>query len=46
MQVQDIMRANNASPHKLTAWARVDGVSITYPQPEQEAGAAPTGGES
>ncbi|MBV9081034.1 MAG: DUF488 domain-containing protein [Acidobacteriaceae bacterium] len=29
--VTDIFSETNAKPHKLTAWARVDGLRITYP---------------
>ncbi len=35
-QVVDIMAENSARPHKLTPWAKVDGVSITYPEISQE----------
>ena len=29
--VEDIMSETKSKPHKLTSWARVDGVEITYP---------------
>lgn len=29
--VEDLMSETNAKPHKLTAWARVEGLRITYP---------------
>ncbi len=35
-QVTDIMGENSARPHVLTPWAKVDGVSITYPETSQE----------
>ncbi|MDQ2944473.1 MAG: DUF488 domain-containing protein [Acidobacteriota bacterium] len=31
IEVLDIMNEKSAKPHKLTAWARVDGVQISYP---------------
>ncbi|MDQ2844274.1 MAG: DUF488 domain-containing protein, partial [Acidobacteriota bacterium] len=31
VEVLDIMSEKSAKPHKLTPWARVDGVRITYP---------------
>jgi uncharacterized protein (DUF488 family) len=34
MQVEHIMSETIAKPHKLTAWARVEGLYITYPKPE------------
>jgi uncharacterized protein (DUF488 family) len=33
IQVEDIMSEKSAKPHKLTAWARVDGLRIGYPEP-------------
>jgi uncharacterized protein (DUF488 family) len=30
--VEDILSATNTRPHKLTAWARVEGDRITYPK--------------
>lgn len=29
--VEDIMSATKSNPHKLTPWARVDGIRVTYP---------------
>jgi uncharacterized protein (DUF488 family) len=34
MQVEDIMSEKVAKPHKMTAWARVEGLRITYPKPQ------------
>jgi uncharacterized protein (DUF488 family) len=34
IHVEDIISEKIAKPHKLTAWARVEGVHITYPKPE------------
>jgi uncharacterized protein (DUF488 family) len=34
--VRHIMSAVKAEPHKLTSFARVDGVKVTYPAPELE----------
>jgi uncharacterized protein (DUF488 family) len=34
IQVEDIMSEKSAKPHRLTAWARVEGLRITYPKPE------------
>jgi uncharacterized protein (DUF488 family) len=34
IHVEDIMSEKIAKPHKLTAWARVEGLHITYPKPE------------
>lgn len=31
--VEDILSEKPARPHKLTPWARVDGVKVTYPGP-------------
>jgi uncharacterized protein (DUF488 family) len=31
IDVEDIMNERKSIPHKLTPWARVDGLSITYP---------------
>jgi uncharacterized protein (DUF488 family) len=39
MLVQDIMSEKSANPHNMTPWAKVDGVSITYPEPRQGTGA-------
>jgi uncharacterized protein (DUF488 family) len=33
IDVQHVMNSNAAKPHVLTAWARVEGLSITYPDP-------------
>ncbi len=32
IEVQEIIGSENARPHTLTPWARVDGESITYPE--------------
>lgn len=32
ISVEDIMNEKNRKPHKMTPWAKVDGVSITYPE--------------
>ena len=32
--VMDVMSATKATPHKLTPFARVSGVEITYPEPQ------------
>lgn len=32
LAVEDIMSEKSAKPHKLTAWARVEGPKITYPK--------------
>jgi uncharacterized protein (DUF488 family) len=34
IHVEDIMSEKVAKPHRLTAWARVEGLHITYPKPE------------
>jgi uncharacterized protein (DUF488 family) len=31
IEVKDILSETSAKPHKMTLWARVDGISITYP---------------
>jgi len=36
--VEHIMREKASKPHKLTAWAKVDGNNITYPGTDQPAG--------
>jgi uncharacterized protein (DUF488 family) len=36
--VEHIMREKVSIPHKLTAWAKVDGNKITYPGTDQPAG--------
>ena len=33
IQVEDIISEKSAKPHQLTAWARVEGLQITYPEP-------------
>ena len=33
IQVEDIISEKSAKPHKLTAWARVEGLQISYPEP-------------
>jgi uncharacterized protein (DUF488 family) len=33
IQVEDIISEKTANPHKLTAWARVEGLQISYPEP-------------
>jgi uncharacterized protein (DUF488 family) len=35
--VEDIMSEKSAIPHNMTPWAKVDGISITYPETKQEA---------
>ena len=30
--VEDIMSEKNSKPHKITPWAKVDGVIISYPE--------------
>jgi len=37
IMVEDIMSERSANPHKMTPWAKVDGISITYPETKQEA---------
>jgi uncharacterized protein (DUF488 family) len=37
-QVLDIIGAQDAKPHKLTDFARVEGISITYPQADEQPG--------
>ncbi len=34
VEVQDILSETNSRPHKMTPWARVDGLQITYPKIE------------
>lgn len=34
IDVEDIMSEKNSKPHKLTAWARVEGLQVTYPNSE------------
>jgi uncharacterized protein (DUF488 family) len=34
---EDIMSEKSTQPHKITGWAKVDGISITYPETKQEA---------
>jgi uncharacterized protein (DUF488 family) len=34
IQVQDIISEKNVTAHHLTAWARVEGLQVTYPKPE------------
>ena len=34
IHVHDIMSEKSAKPHKLTAWARLEGLQVTYPKPE------------
>jgi uncharacterized protein (DUF488 family) len=33
MKVEDIFTEKTSKPHQLTAWAKVDGLKITYPGP-------------
>jgi uncharacterized protein (DUF488 family) len=33
IDVRDILSATVSKPHKLTPWAAVDGIHVTYPQP-------------
>ena len=35
IQVEDIMSEKTSKPHKITPWAKVDGVIITYPETVQ-----------
>ena len=37
IDVEDIMSEKSAIPHNMTPWAKVDGISITYPETKQEA---------
>ncbi len=37
-RVLDIMSGKSARPHEMTPWARVDGLTITYPEASPEAG--------
>ena len=37
-KVLDIMGERSAKPHELTPWARMDGDSVTYPEPGPEPG--------
>ncbi len=39
LHVMDIMSETSARPHQLTPWAKVDGLSLTYPETNQESGA-------
>jgi uncharacterized protein (DUF488 family) len=32
IEVEDIISEKSAKPHKLTAWARVEGLQISYPE--------------
>ncbi len=32
VNVEDIFAETSSKPHKLTPWARVDGLQITYPE--------------
>jgi uncharacterized protein (DUF488 family) len=34
--VNHIMSASRADPHRLTSFARIEGVAVTYPPPEME----------
>jgi uncharacterized protein (DUF488 family) len=38
VQVEDILGEKTSKPHALTAFAKVDGVTITYPQSDLPAG--------
>ncbi len=38
VHVVDIMSEKSSKPHELTPWAKVDGVSITYPEASPETG--------
>jgi hypothetical protein len=31
VQVEDIISEKSSKPHQLTAWARVEGLDISYP---------------
>lgn len=37
IQVEDIMSEDVSRPHTLTPWAKVDGLTITYPEVKTEA---------
>lgn len=37
IEVLDIMSASITKPHRLTSWARVDGLRITYPPQDETA---------
>jgi uncharacterized protein (DUF488 family) len=36
IKVEDIFTEKTSKPHRLTAWAKVDGSKITYPRPAAE----------
>ena len=36
IHVEDIMNKKTSRPHKITPWAIVDGIIITYPETEQD----------
>jgi uncharacterized protein (DUF488 family) len=36
VRVEDIIGPKRRSPHKITPWARVDGIRIVYPAPAEE----------
>lgn len=36
IDVEDIMSENSVKPHRLTPWAKVDGVSVSYPGPPEQ----------
>jgi len=38
VRVEDIIGPGKRTPHKLTPFARVDGLQITYPPPADESG--------
>ena len=35
IEVEDIMSERTSKPHKITPWAKVDGVIVTYPETVQ-----------
>ncbi len=32
LHVEDILTEKKSQPHKITPWAKVDGLTITYPE--------------
>jgi uncharacterized protein (DUF488 family) len=34
IHVEDVISEKSSRPHELTAWARVEGLQVTYPKPE------------
>lgn len=35
IQVEDIMSSKTSTPHKMTPWAKINGLEITYPKTDQ-----------